>query len=296
MTNFLNEESYTVAIEDINAILEALKTYTEYDISDYSEKSLRRRIDKIYYDYKLSISDILKKIEKKPDFVEKFIKDITVNTTEIFRDPKVWLEIIDKIIPALQKKDSINIWHCGCSSGQELYSMLILLHEHGIFEKVNIIGTDINSDVLEDARKGKYKYRFIAENLPNFDKVLNIHNDNYKIPYESYMEISESKDLLTMKPFLTAKPRFFRHDIVGEGNIFGIKFDLIMCRNVLIYFNQKLQDKAFKLFWDCLADNSFMVIGLHESIMGNSSKLFKKNGQVYIKNKTPIDHDTAWKP
>jgi len=287
-------EDFVVPAEDVKKIIQALKDNTTYDFTDYSEKSIRRRVDKIFNDYRQSVPDIIANIKKNPSYVEKLVRDISVNTTEFFRDPKVWHEIIDKIIPNLLSRPTIKIWHPGCSSGQELYSFLILLAEYGYGGLVKSIGTDINSEMLEEAKKGRYKYRFMAEYLPNFDKVF-AEKTGKKSVWEKYSDISTTKDIMAMKPVLQEKAGFIKHNLVCDGNVFDMKFDLIMCRNVLIYFNQSLQDQVFKLFWESLSDDGFMIIGLHESILGSTSRLFSKNGQVYKRNNNPLSTDNEWR-
>ena len=289
----LNED-FVVPSEDVKKIVQALKEHSSYDFSDYSEKSIRRRIDKIFNDYKQSVSEIITNISKNPGYVDKLVRDISVNTTEFFRDPKVWHEIIDKVVPSILTRPSLKLWHPGCSSGQEVYSMLMLLQEYGYNGALQSIGTDINSEILEEARKGRYKYRFISEYLPNFDKVFE-EKTGKKSLWEKYSDISVSKDLMAIKPSLQEKVRFIKHNLVGDGNTFGFTFDVIMCRNVLIYFNQNLQDQVFKLFWDCLSEDGYMIIGLHESILGSTSRLFVKSGQIYKRNNNPQSSDNDWR-
>jgi chemotaxis protein methyltransferase CheR len=269
--------------EEIREFIAALAGSSKYDFNDYSEKSFRRRMEKLVNDNHCSLADLMKKMKANPALLEKIVIDITVNTTEIFRDPKVWIELRDEIIPSFKNQDEIHVWHAGSSSGQEVYSFLMLMNELGLMEKTHSIGTDLNTDMLEEARKGVYKYRFIAEYLPNFDLVLNSDPSVPKIPYNKYMDIDEGRDTLKMKPFLTAKPTYQKHDLVKEGNNFGKQFDLILCRNVLIYFNNNLQNKVFEMFWQSLKPNGYLVIGLHESIMGPASVKFLKKNQHYRK-------------
>lgn len=289
----LNED-FVVPAEDVKRIILTLKDHTSYDFSDYSEKSIRRRIDKIFNDYRQSVSEIIANITKNPAYVEKLVRDISVNTTEFFRDPKVWHEMIDRMLPSLLSRPSIRIWHPGCSSGQEVYSFLILLQEYGYNGMVQSFGTDINSEILEEARKGRYKYRFVQEYLPNFDKVFEEKNGRKSV-WEKYFDISVSRDIMAVKPFLQENVRFMSHNLVTDGNTFGFTFDLIMCRNVLIYFNQNLQDHVFKLFWECTSEDGFMIIGLHESILGPTSRLFVKNGQIYKRNNNPQSAENDWR-
>lgn len=269
--------------EEIKEFINTVSSLSSYNFSEYSDKSFRRRLEKIVNDNNCILTDIIKKIKKSSDFLEKIVRDITVNTTEIFRDPKVWHEIEKEVIPKLKKLEKINIWHAGCSSGQELHSMLMFLNEFDLLEKASLIGTDINSEILEEAKKGQYKYRFNAEYLPNFDEVLNYKAEKEKIPYSKYMDISQQHDIIKIKSNLLTNVEFYKHDLVCDKNIFGIKFDLIMCRNVLIYFNNNLQNKIFDFFWDCLTDEGILIIGLHESIMGPAAIKYIKKGQCYYK-------------
>ena len=280
---FVNCLKMDIANEEIKEFINIVVSLSTYDFSEYSEKSLRRRLEKIVNDNNCSLTEIIKKIKKNSDFLEKIVRDITVNTTEIFRDPKVWREIEKEVIPKLKKLEKINIWHAGCSSGQELYSMLMFLNEFDLLEKTSSFGTDIISEILEEAKKGQFKYRFNAEYLPNFDQVLNYNPEKEKVPYSKYMFISQQHDTIKINPQLLSKVEFYKHDLVCDKNIFGIKFDLIMCRNVLIYFNNNLQNKIFDLFWSCLTDEGTLIIGFHESIMGPAAIKYIKKGQCYFK-------------
>ncbi len=277
----------TLSPEDIRKFIKTLKDISDYDLTEYSEKSITRRIEKIITDNDTNLKDIVVKMQMDSSFTEKILKDITVNTTELFRDPKIWHILRYNVLPNYKDKESINIWHAGCSSGQEVYSMLILLNELELFEKATIYGTDINTDILQKAKKGVYKYKFNLEYLDNFNKVIreNPYNlDDYNdVPYSKYMNINKTHDKITMLPFLTKKPIFVKHDLVKDGNVFNKKFDLIVCRNVLIYFNSKLQDKVFDMFYNSLQNKGYLIIGLHESILGQMSEKFIKNGTIYQK-------------
>ena len=150
----------TITDQDYQLFIFTLKQSSKYDFSLYSEKSLKRRLIKVLSDNNINITTLINKIKNSSEFVEKVIKEITVNTTELFRDPQVWQAVRYAILPRLKSNSVINIWHAGCSSGQEIYSMLILLNELGIFERSKIYATDLNDDVLRAAKLGEYKYIF----------------------------------------------------------------------------------------------------------------------------------------
>lgn len=277
----------TISDQDFQVFLFAIKNSSTYDFSEYSEKSLKRRLAKVLLDYKTNLTQLISKLKNDPNFLERIVKDITVNTTELFRDPQIWHALKYKVLPKLQGNENINIWHAGCSTGQEVYSMMILLSELNLLDKTKIYATDINSDVLEAAKRGIYKYRFNIGYLDNFDKVIKENPYNYEefvdVPYERYFLIDKSKDIIMMKPELRQKPTFKKHDLVKDENTAYVKFDIILCRNVIIYFNYNLQNRVFDLFNRNLYENGYLILGMHETILGTYANKFQKQGQAYIK-------------
>ena len=125
--------------EEVGLFINTIKNSSKYDFSSYSERSFHRRVEKILVDNKIDIYTLVSKIRKDPQFLEKIVRDITVNTTELFRDPKIWHTIRYRILTRLKHQRTINIWHAGCSTGQEVYSMLILLSELNIFDNNSLI-------------------------------------------------------------------------------------------------------------------------------------------------------------
>lgn len=272
---------------DLTQLIEAIRQNSTYDFRDYSDKSLKRRFEKILVDYKSTKDVMIRNIRSDKAYVEQLVKDITVNTTELFRDPPMWHTLRTDILPQLAKKLTINIWHAGCSTGQEVYSMIILLNEMGLLQKARIYATDINTDVIQMAEKGEYRYRFNLGYLENFDKVIRIDPNNpllmRDIPYEKYFSIDKAKDTIQINKELLSIPKFHKHNLVSDGNIFHVKFDLILCRNVIIYFNYALQNNIFKLFHESLNTNAFFVLGFHESILGPFASKFEKRRYCYLK-------------
>lgn len=169
-----------VSDEELACFVKTLRDNGGYDLSDYSDKSLKRRLQKVLDDSRLPFGSFISNIKQDNIFSEKVLKDITVNTTELFRDPQMWQMLRHRILPRFKANKTINIWHAGCSTGQEVYSMLILLNEMGLLEKVKVVATDINGDVLDIARKGQYKYRFNINYLDNYDQVIKQNPFNYE--------------------------------------------------------------------------------------------------------------------
>jgi len=277
-----------VTDQDYHHFIYTLKAFSKYDFSLYSEKSMKRRLIKVLTDNQMDINSLVSRLKNDPLFVERIVNDITVNTTELFRDPQVWHTLRFSVLPHFKNNNVINIWHAGCSTGQEVYSMLILLNELGMLEKVKIYATDINSDVLAAAKAGEYRYRFNLAYLDNFDKVIKENPYNYEeyndVPYENYFQIDKGTDSIKMKNYLREKPIYKKHDLVTENNTHYVKFDLILCRNVIIYFSYELQCRVFELFHQNLYDSGCLVLGLHESILGAYSVKFHKKGHAYFKN------------
>ncbi len=272
----------------IKNLIDAIGEASTYDFSDYSEKSFKRRVEKVIEDHRINICDLIVKIKNNESFLEEIVKEITVNTTEIFRDKKTWQTLKSDILKKYKDKESIDIWHVGCSTGQEVYSILILLNEIGMMDKARIIATDLNTDVIDVAKKGLYKFREIDEFIENYDSVMmtnpNGNPNHIDVPYQKYININRRKNIIKIKPLLLNKAEYYKHDIIQDGNIFGRKFDFIFCRNVLIYFNHQLQNKLFEFFYENINDDGALIIGRHEGMLGQISGKFKKIESIYLKN------------
>lgn len=278
----------SITDSELMQVVQTIRSVSVYDFSEYSEKSLKRRFTRILMDFRISSDELLFRLRTQPKFVEDVVKKITVNTTELFRDPPIWISLRNEILSVLAEKPVIKIWHAGCSTGQEVYSMIILLHEMGLLEKTELYATDLNTDAIEIAKKGVYKYKFNLSYLDNFDKV--IRNDKGDplavrddVSYQNYFEIDHLADKIRIRQPLLEKPVYAKHDLVNDSNTFHITFDLIMCRNVIIYFNYNLQNKIFQLFHDNLCENGFLMLGIHESILGPFSARYEKRGYYYLR-------------
>lgn len=274
--------------KDINLFIMVIKEISNYDFSNYSIKSLRRRLERILEEYNNEMAHLIDQLKNDPSILPKIINKIAVNTTELFRDPQVWHNLKFNILPELQDKQEINIWHPGCATGEEVYSMLMLLNELHLLDKANIIGSDINIKALEVAEKGMYRYQLNGIYLENFDKVINTSPYNSEIKYDvdpsKYMEVNEEKDYIQMNTLLLEKALFLKHDLVSDDKISDEKFDLIICRNVLIYFNAQLQNKVLRFFYESLNPDGILVIGPHESLLGPITYKFEKRKGYYKKN------------
>lgn len=233
-----------------------LKTY-RIDLENYAQASLERRIERFLNIYPhAGLKELTARLIGDARFFDVFITEITVNTTEMFRDPDCWKLLREQVIPGLQDLPGIRIWHAGCSSGEEIVSMAILLKELGLLDKCSIVASDINKEILEKAKTARYSLKTLPLNQDNYIKA------GGSADLSDYYTTSGSD--YNINPDLLSKVRFMRHDLSG-GPAFS-KFDLIMCRNVLIYFNKTLQDAVFSLFRQSLFKKGFVAIGKKESM------------------------------
>jgi chemotaxis protein methyltransferase CheR len=242
---------------DLNNLLEQINRKYSVDLLNYAKASLERRLERFLTLYHFDgLHSLTEKIASDSDFFDHFIKEITVNTTEMFRDACCWHEIRQTVIPVLHELPSLRIWHAGCSSGEEVYSMAILLKEEGLYDRCKIVASDLNRQIMETAKAGTYSVKSLELNTDNYKQA----GGKYRL--EDYI-IKEDRNY-RMKPELLENVKFLKHDL-STGKSFS-KFDLILCRNVLIYFNKTLQEKVFTLFRESLFKKGILIIGKKESM------------------------------
>jgi len=276
-----------VVEKDIQSFIKAIRDHSEYDFSAYSPTSLRRRLTRILLEYDMDLKYLTNLLISDPEFLEGCVRKITVHTTELFRDPDVWKEIRTSLLPSWKDKPELHIWHSGCSTGQEIYSMMMVLDDLNMLEKTHIYGSDLSESAMDIAKKGIYKYSFNQSYLENFDKVLRSGNGEINLkdqkPWNMYFQVDESHDEIRMNKYLCSKTVYKKLDLVKDPNLFLVKFDLIVCRNVIIYFNYELQNRVFDLFYNNLNANGVLLLGVHESIMGPFTRKFRKVNPFYYK-------------
>lgn len=273
--------------KDIQNFQLTVRDHSDYDFTEYSHTSLRRRLTRILLELEMDMDQLNFRMKNDGEFLKKIMRKITVHTTEMFRDPDVWKQIKNNLLPRFSSQSTIRIWHPGCSTGQEVYSMMMVLDELGLLEKSEIYGSDLHNEILETARQGVYKYRFNQSYLENFDRVIlngeGTFSWNQRKHWKKYFHIDETRDTIQMKEFLRQKPVYKKQDLVRDPNLFLVNFDLIVCRNVIIYFNTDLQNKVFELFHQSLKQHGALLLGVHESILGVCSKRFIRKDPFYFK-------------
>ena len=254
---------YIVGEAEVEQIIEVVFNKRGMDFSGYSRASFLRRIQRITdRDSNGDFEVVIQRITEDKQYFDQFIKEVTVNVTEMFRDPSFFLAIRKEVLPALAHHEKIRLWHAACSTGEEVYSMATLLHEANLLERSIIHGTDLNSDVLKKAKSGVYSDKNIQEYTANYQRSGGTGNfsDYYKAAYGNTV----------FKESFRQKMVFSEHNLVTDGS-FG-EFNLIMCRNVLIYFQKPLQSHVIRIFKESLAPGGFLCLGSKESLMFAADK------------------------
>lgn len=244
--------------EELLDVLDVVKNYHGYDFFEYSKASLLRRVGKFMEDNKLdSIYDLKSKLINEPNYFQHFLQTVTVNVTEVFRDPSFYKAVREKVVPILASYPKFNIWHAGCSTGEEVFSMCILLHEAGLLNRARVYATDINPSNIEKAMTGIVPLKFMKDYTSNYQKASGEHDfaDYYTAKYDHVLINKELRKNIV----------FSQHNLVTDAAF--NEFQFICCRNVLIYFNKDLQQRAIDLFDASLSRLGILALGLKESLL-----------------------------
>jgi len=249
--------------EQIAELIDLVKKVHGFDFSDYTKASLKRRLTRIMQLKKLSFYDLKQALINSPGFFQDFLEEITVNVTEMFRDPSFYKALNSQVLPYLSTYQHIKIWSAGCASGEEVYSLAILMRQAGLKDKSFIYGTDINTVVLKEARKGIYSFRNIKSYTENY-QIAGLNGsltDHFTTMY----------DAATIHSELKLNTLFSVHNLISDTGF--NEFQLITCRNVFIYFETQLQERILELFYNSLCPHGFLCLGSKETIR---SDLFKR--------------------
>lgn len=247
--------------QEVERIAQTVQHYHGFDFRNYAPSSFKRRLLRIISLYKLSNTDqLVRRLETDKAFYDEFLHEVTVNTTEMFRDPPFWQSIRTILQTHMQNNRYIYIWHAGVSTGEELFSMLITLKELDLLAKAKLIGTDISEKVLEQAGQGL----FFERNLEQYQK--NYEQAGGKVSLDQYFSARDEGYYLD--PELLHGVKLQKHDLVQDAPL--SRYDLVMCRNVLIYFDTTLQDQVIRKFYSSMFKGGFLAIGSKESLVMSS--------------------------
>ena len=269
-TNYSKEEY-------IIYLMQQIRLKFGYDLREYHHEMLQRRLETFMIkrqtkSFKNIVGDIL---FNQTEF-KKFLLEVSINVTEFFRNPQMYKDLKEILLTSFQNRKNIKIWSAGCSSGQEAISLAILLENVAKFDKSIIYATDFNKTIIEEAKNGLYDsstYEKAKENLTL--SRLNISLKNY---------FSINANFVTVQPFIKEKILYFEHNLVTDSSF--NEFDIIVCGNVLIYFEEALQKRVFELFYNSLKFGGYLILGEKELLHHDYSSKFERYNnttQIYKK-------------
>lgn len=276
--NAYNESDTELLNIELKLLLEAIFLRYGYDFRNYSKAHVKRRVlHRLGFSNLLTITELQNKILRDKELFKDFLDDLSINVTEMFRDPDFYKSLRENIVPKLRTYAYFKIWHAGCATGEEVYSLAILLQEEGLLDRGQIYATDFNQKVLEIAKEGVYQKADMVQFEKNYQlsggkKKL---SDYYKAMYGSVMFNKELSNRIV----------FADHNLVTDSVFADV--NLILCRNVLIYFEKELQEKVLGLFYESLVPSGILCLGTKESIkftmygklfdvIDDQQKIFKK--------------------
>lgn len=242
---------------EIELLLDGVHRLYGYDFRNYALPSLRRRIwHHVHVENVLSISALQEKVLHDRACFERFVYSLSIPVTEMFRDPGLFLTFRKKVVPLLRTYPYIRIWHAGCSTGEEVYSMAILLHEEGLYDKARIYATDMNERSLQQAKEGVYDLSKMKQYTKNYLAAggTGAFSEYYTAKYNSVI----------LQPHLRKNIIFAEHNLATDTSF--NEFNVIFCRNVMIYFNDELRNHVHGLFHESLSRFGILVLGAKESI------------------------------
>ncbi|HEY0810041.1 MAG TPA: protein-glutamate O-methyltransferase CheR [Longimicrobiales bacterium] len=242
---------------EVDLLLEGIFRHYGFDFRSYAFSSLKRRLWKrVAAEGLQSISELQHRVLHDPGAMEKLLLDLSINVSSMFRDPTFYRCFREKVIPVLRTYPFIRVWHAGCSTGEEVYSMAILLQEAGLYDRSRIYATDINEVVLQTAKNGIYAADKMQEYTQNYIRSggTSTFSSYYTAKYDAAIFDAELKRNVV----------FSQHNLVTDRSF--SEFNVILCRNVMIYFDRKLQERVHSLFYESLVPFGFLGLGSKESL------------------------------
>ncbi|HEU4718457.1 MAG TPA: protein-glutamate O-methyltransferase CheR [Bacteroidia bacterium] len=263
---------------ELRDLLDSIRFVYGYDFTQYAEASVKRRISHFVTNRKFEGLDAMgKAILRDEKLFEEFVRDMSVTVTEMFRDPPVYKRMRTNVMKRLATYPFIKIWIAGCATGEEVYSVAIMLSEENLLGRSVIYATDINQHSLQVAKEGVYDVEKMKEYTMNYQKAggKRAFSEYYKAKYNSVMFDRELRTNIVFAPHNLATDKSFN------------EFQLIICRNVLIYFNQQLQNRVIGLFYESLCPFGFLGLGNKESLLFSDKRKFFEEvdhkGKIFMK-------------
>lgn len=269
-----------IELIEIDLLLEAIFRRYGYDFRSYARASIERRTRQFMSGTGCSsVSDMIPKLLHDEEFFSRLARYFSISVTEMFRDPFVYRAVREKVVPLLRTWSHFKIWHAGCATGEEVYSLAIVLKEEGAYNRATIYATDFNDEALDKAREGIYEVGKVREATQNYQQA------GGKASFSEYYHARY--DAAAMDRSLKERITFANHNLAAD-EAFG-EMQLIFCRNVLIYFNRELQNRVLWLLTESLAHGGFLCLGTKEDlqftdvhalydVVDAKAKIYKKRG------------------
>jgi chemotaxis protein methyltransferase CheR len=272
-------KNHNIKDVEVGLMLSALKERYGYDFNGYARASLKRRLQELtkYFDIE-HLSELIPEMLHDEAVAQTVINSISVPTSEFFRDPQVWKIIREVVMPQLNSFPRINIWQVGCGRGEEIYTLAILLHEAGLLKKSRIFTSDINPAFLKDARDGCWPRHRLAGWRESYQNSGGIN------VFDNYFE--DREDEIAIRPELKKSIEFVQHNLVEDEVFKEVQF--VVCRNVLIYFGDELQDRVLRLCTNSLERGGYLLLGRSERILdlpGKHPQLEEVDGDFQLYRK-----------
>ena len=246
---------------ETSLLLEGIFRQYGFDFREYAPASLKRRVwRRVYAEGLETVSALLARLLHDPACMERLLLDLSINVTSMFRDPSFYLRFREKVVPVLRTYPFTRLWVAGCSTGEEVYSLAIILAEEGIYDKTRIYATDINEVVLDQAKAGVFPLEKMRDYTQNYIRAggTRSFSEYYVANYESALFDRSLIDNVV----------FAQHNLVSDRSF--NEFNVILCRNVMIYFDRSLQERVHELFHQSLAMFGILALGNKESIKFSS--------------------------
>ncbi|HUR18844.1 MAG TPA: protein-glutamate O-methyltransferase CheR [Acidimicrobiales bacterium] len=242
---------------ELKLLLDAIYHHYGYDFREYARASIKRRMWRRMMEEGLAtFSGLQERVLHDAACMDRLLLDLSINVTSMFRDPTFYAALRDKIVPRLRTYPFIRIWNAGCSTGEETYSLAILLREEGLESRIRIYATDINGPLVQQAKDGLFPLDRMQEFTQNYLRY------GGRCSFADYYRVHG--DRVRLDPTLLENAVFAQHNLVSDASF--NEFNLIICRNVMIYFDRVLQDKVHALFHRSLARSGVLALGHKESI------------------------------
>jgi len=267
---------------EVDLLLDAIYRRWGYDFRSYARASIERRIAQFMSGAGCaSVSEMIPQVLHDKAFFTRLARYFSIPVTEIFRDPLVYRSLRERVIPLLKTWPHVKVWHAGCATGEEVYSLAIVLREEGLYDRATIYATDFNEDVLEKAREGVYEIGEFQDATRSYQQAGGKGSlaDYYHARYDAAILDATLRDRIVFASHNLASDRVFAET------------HLICCRNVLIYFNRELQNRVLRLFTESLVYGGFLCIGTKEDlrfsdvcdqyeIVDDAARIYKKRDVI----------------